>query len=171
MKIYHCTKIIRRNETPEVNKSRDSLISLSLLVFTKVARGLINESRTALWTQKTALSNIGFALDGRMKVEQKSSSTRYAGCQLTGSTNNWLTKLAVISQGTLYVIYFNMKYVINRYPRINFQLICNPIELISKWITIEDLWKWLQFRSMFLKYDLPRRVSSWQKCRNYLLCP
>lgn len=48
MKIYHCAKIIRRNETPEVNKSRNSLISLSLLVFTKVARGLINESRTAL---------------------------------------------------------------------------------------------------------------------------
>lgn len=97
MKIYHCAKIIQRNETPEVNKSRDSLISLSLLVFTKVARGLINESRTALWTQKTASSNIGFALGGRMKVEQKSSSTRYVGCQLTGSTNNWLTKLVVIS--------------------------------------------------------------------------
>lgn len=41
-----------RNEAPEVNKSCHSLILFSF-VFTKVARGLISESRAALRTQKT----------------------------------------------------------------------------------------------------------------------
>lgn len=80
-----------RNEAPEVNKSCHSLILFSF-VFTKVARGLISESRAALRTQKTQHRQTLVCWRWNGKWNKSRLTLAMWANQLTESTNNWWTK-------------------------------------------------------------------------------
>lgn len=80
-----------RNEAPEVNKSCHSLILFSF-VFTKVARGLISESRAALRAQKTQHRQTLVCWRWNGKWNKSRLTLAMRANQLTESTNNWWTK-------------------------------------------------------------------------------